>query len=116
MVDLGSIGGIVASYIACLKELGGHVYNFIGGKCLLEEVNHPFFGRKPTGVNNNPLVVMRSTPIDVKQSHPILRVLRQMIRNQGPNPRRNTGEMNLLKITLHLVFQAGLEDPEPRTE
>ena len=51
---------------------------------------------------------MRPTSIDIEKPHPILSALRQMIRNQRPEPRRNSSKFHFLKITLHLILQASL--------
>lgn len=51
---------------------------------------------------------MRPTSIYIEKPHPVLRSLRQMISHQRPQPRRNSSELHFLKITLHLILQAGL--------
>lgn len=76
LVDLRSIRRIIASHIASFKELRGHIDDFIGSKSLLEEIDNPFFGRKSTWIDNNPLIIMSPTSIYIEKSHPILCILR----------------------------------------
>lgn len=51
---------------------------------------------------------MRPTSIYIEKPHPVLSSLRQMISHQRPQPRRNSRKLHFLKITLHLILQAGL--------
>ena len=59
---------------------------------------------------------MRPTSIYIEKPHPVLSSPRQMISYQRPQPRRNSRELHFLKITLHLILQTGLKDPQARAE